>query len=437
MPRVKNVDCKACNTRVTYEYAVHRKTFLHKLNSAKYAANGDMIYYDSVDLDKSGERVTVQLLREHNKEADLECKKLKAEKRHQNNIIKKEIAKKVNTQHRNFENNRRIAANCNKHLLPKTKPNILQQKLAYEAELVYRDQMASIKPLLHFTPIYDDYDEDLHHFQLNRKTTHPKNAAKINNHSINLLSCKRPSRNATFTKPIKPLANSTQLNYTQSSDSTVETDDIFTNAVVANILKNFSETKSFNYNTVHTNQISDNVIVTDIALQTTNKLMQTSINNALLETKTINISDIPLPENTQPIYNNNTQQVCADISIHNSNVTENISFFTSFYIEPVIPQPTTNYQTNNHIQHISPPMSPISILPANTPQKPFQLHRLYQHSFDYKTNLKCRRCFTDINFQHLLSIADRMPKGRQLFCAPCLLQITSRPADKNVDYYKC
>ena len=205
-----------------------------------------MIYYDSIDLDKSGERVTVQLLRDHNKEADIACKKIKAQKRIENKIIKKEITKTVNTQHRNFQKNRQIAANCNKHLLPKAKPNILQQKLAYEAELVYRKQMASIQPLLQFTPLQDD-DEDLHHFNLNPKTAQQKCLAKINKRPKHLLSSNLPSLHTTISKSIKPLANSTQLNYTQTSDTSVLTDDIFTNAVVANILNNFSQTKSINY----------------------------------------------------------------------------------------------------------------------------------------------------------------------------------------------
>ena len=65
MPRVKNVDCQACNTKVTYEYAIHRKTFIHKLNSAKYAPNGSLLYNDSIDLDKTVEHINVQTLKQH------------------------------------------------------------------------------------------------------------------------------------------------------------------------------------------------------------------------------------------------------------------------------------------------------------------------------------------------------------------------------------
>ena len=106
MPRVKNVDCKSCNTRVTYEYAVHRKTFIHKLNSARYAANGSMIYYDSIDLDKTGEHINVQSLREHNKQADTISKKIKKEKRNEKKLIQQQQEQKTKKLHDNFQKQR-------------------------------------------------------------------------------------------------------------------------------------------------------------------------------------------------------------------------------------------------------------------------------------------------------------------------------------------
>ena len=81
MPRVKNVDCVACNQRIHYEYAIHRKTFLHKLNSARYNANGSMVYFDSIDLDKSSEKINVQSLKQHIKEADVLSKQIKKQKK--------------------------------------------------------------------------------------------------------------------------------------------------------------------------------------------------------------------------------------------------------------------------------------------------------------------------------------------------------------------
>lgn len=435
MPRVKNVDCVACKQRITYEYAIHRKTVLHKLNSARYNANGSMIYFDSVDLDKSGERVTVQLLRNQNKEADIICKKLKAEKRLKNKKTKKDITKKVNIQHQNFEKKRKIAANCNRHLLPKTKPNILQRKLAYEAEMVYQEQMASIKHLPNYK-LLQNYDEDLHHFNLNPTTSKSKSTAIFNKHSTDTFTSNISSQRKKLSKSIKPLANSTQLHYTQSSHTSGFTDEIFTNAAVENILNNFSQTNTIHYHSIQTNNTLDNITDTDTEMTTTDNIMHTSIINTSIQNKYYNISQIPLPETNQTGINNNIQTRSTDINIYNCTATENLSFFTSFYTLPAISNPTITNPIRNHIHHISSPMSPnCDVLPAKPLQQSFLLQPLDLHSFDENTNPRCRRCFANINFRNLFTLSDRMPKGRQIFCAACLLLITSRSKAKNVDYF--
>ena len=188
---------------------------------------------------------------------------------------------------------------------------------------------------------------------------------------------------------------------------------------------------------IQKNNTLDNIIIPDTTITTIANSPQNAIPIPILQPQTLNISKIPLPTSTQPTINNHIQHVTSDIAIFNSQETENISFYTSFYIQPPIQTIATQNQNNNHIHHYTPPMSPINQLPQVKPmQTTFPLRRLeLNNKEDDNTTPICRKCGANINFNMLLNIADRMPKGRQILCAHCLLQITSRHTAKNVDFY--
>ena len=199
-----------------YEYAIHRKTFLHKMNSARYNANGSMVYYDSIDLDKTCEKINCQTLRNYNKEADIITKKIKKQ---QNDAIKSQQRQNQQikkTSHKKFEKQRRLAANEQKHLQPKASLNLLQTKLAKEADVIYRQQLAAFNSKYNL-PCYDD-QEDLQHFKLPCKpVTNQLLAASLNTlnygHTYNSVTIKNSQK-------IKPLLSSTQLNDSNNTDIT-------------------------------------------------------------------------------------------------------------------------------------------------------------------------------------------------------------------------
>ena len=139
-----------------------------------------------------------------------------------------------------FKSNVYMAAKTNKHLLPKCKLNILQTKLAYEAEMIYRKQMASIQPLQMFPKVQDNDDDELQHFNLNHTTAKQKCLPTLITHRNPLLPSNRTFLNITRTKCIKPLANSTRIYNTQSSNTSVLTDTIFNNAVVEHLINTLS-----------------------------------------------------------------------------------------------------------------------------------------------------------------------------------------------------
>ena len=432
MPRVKNVDCKSCNSRVNYEYAIHRQTFTHKLHSAKYAANGSMIYYDSIDLDKTGEHINVQSLKQHNKEADNISKAIKKEKK----MIQKQQQKKTEKLHDDFQRKRKLAAQSNKHLLPKSKLNILQRKLAWEAELIYQKQMASVKTVQMF-PTDQNYDDDLQHFKLNPKTTKPKCLPALHTSQHSVLPSNTIFSNFNLANSIKPLANSTQICYTQSSNTSQLTDTSFNNAVVEHIIDSLSP----EHTNAHSNLQHNINTVNNLSFSSTAQSTQHNIPVSVLQSQSLNISKIPMPTTTmptQPSINNHIQNIqTADICIYNNQEKENISFNTSFYTQPTISAVAMQHINNNHIHHYSSPQSPINHLPQIKPiQTTFRLRRLaHYYKVDNNTNPICRKCGVNIDFKMLLNIPTHMPTGRQIMCAPCLLMISSISKDRNVDYF--
>ena len=410
MPRVKNVDCAACHQRIFYEYAIHRKTFIHKLNSAKYAANGSMIYYDSVDLDKTGEHINVQSLKEHNKQADIVSNNIKKEKRKERKFIQQQQKKNAKTLHGKFEKQRQMAIKSNKHLQPKCKFNVLQTKLAYEAEMIYQQQMASFKPQ-HCIPCNDD--DDLQDFQLTPKTAKNKCLATLVNRPKIMLTSYVPSLNDSC--DIVPLLTSTQFHDSQISDIPITT------AIHTPILK-----------TTVTNIVNNTPTTTiDIQNDSITKLQDSQIIHQLSRTikqTPTKIEDIPLPSNPQP---KNTMQHHTNsyVSYFDPNATEDISFYTSFCLQPCI--------DNNHIYHKSPPKSPIDTLRVvQKPTETFKLRRIDFSQSDYSDSIiSCRNCCVDINFKKLLMMPHLLPAGRQTFCAECLLTMISRKKDSRVDYF--
>ena len=183
MPRVKNVDCVACNQRVSYEYAIHRQTFLHKMHSAKYTKNGSMLYYDSVDLDKSPEKINAQTLRLYNQEADRRIKTMKKQKKDAAKLKEQQQLQTKKKCHTMFEKNRKKAANACKHLQPKTLLNVLQTKLAIEAEMIYQKQMATLQQNQQVTTINVDDDMDFDNFKLTPKKVKNQCLASTNRHT--------------------------------------------------------------------------------------------------------------------------------------------------------------------------------------------------------------------------------------------------------------
>ena len=330
-----------------------------------------------------------------------------------------------------------MAAKTNKHLLPKCKLNILQTKLAYEAEMIYRKQMASLKPLQMFPKVQDNDDDDLQDFNLNHTTAKPKCLPALITNRNSVLPSNPTFLNIKRAKSIKPLANSTRIFNTQSTNTSECTDTTFNNAVVDHLINTLSsQMTNAQTNIIQKNNTLNTIVIPDTTLITTANSPQNAIPIPILQPQTLNISKIPLPTSTQPTINNHIQHVTSDIAIFNSQETENISFYTSFYIQPPIQTIATQNQNNNHIHHYTPPMSPINQLPQVKPmQTTFPLRRLEQNKEDDNTTPICRKCGANINFNMLLNIANRMPTGRQIMCAPCLLMISSKSKDRNVDYF--
>ena len=394
MPRVKNVDCAACNQRVTYEYAIHRQTFMHKMHSAKYNDNQSMIYYDSVDLDKSPERINVQTLRLYNKEADQRTKNLKQ--------LKRDAAKTKLQQHSNFEKKRKIAASANKHLLPKAKLNVLQTKLAIEAEMIYKQQLASLKPFISVPSQNVDDDYDLHDFKLTPKKAKKHCLATNSKQQKPLISANLISLDKSLQHGIVPLANSTQIHTTFTTDTHTDNDSnnsAFASAVIKNISflhsTNATSQKLQCCNTpTHHQKIHHTPLLDTSDIQLADHFRPDTIQN---------ISQIPLPQGSNRLLadNSKTSQRLSHTSLFDSKATENISFFTSFYIQPTIPTIHIKTPNDNHVYCYSPPKSPDNIITTRKSiQTLFKLNRIDLTTLDTNTSThKCRICRSDINMQ--------------------------------------
>ena len=322
---------------------------------------------------------------------------------------------------------------------PKAKLNILQTKMAYEAELIYRQQMASFKPTFPNPLLHVDDDHDLDDFILTPKTAQKQCMANIDRRPKKLLSSNLPSINNSFenSSVLNPLANSTRLNVTLTSDTRSPKRIITSNPAVIG-QQSFHRTpiklnKTSEYN------INQNLSTTlSIKHQQLLESTQIEITDHFFKDYTGNISDIPLPiDKPAPITNTiQHKENITEVSIFNSQATEDISFYTSFYIPPIISTADIQHQYNNHVVCNTPPKSPLHTCYSLKPRQPgFKLHRISIDNSNSDNSVICRNCCVDINFNKLLIIANRMPKGRQTFCAECLLLISSRPKDKNVDFF--
>ena len=429
MPRVKNVsaiDCKACHQRVTYEYAIHRKTFLHKLNSARYAPNGSMIYNDSVDLDKTAEHINVQTLQQQYKEADAIGKSVKQQLRTQ----KQNQEKHKKSVHANFVKNRKTAANLNKHLQPKQQPNVLQRKLDYEAELIYQQQMANFLQR-HPQQSISDNDDDLQDFILTPRAAKRSCMQTLEHRPKKLLLSNLPS--FASSDDIVPLFNSTQMNNTYNSDIQITSN--FNNCNVPTIALPNNSIALSNTNINHSITIN----ISDIPLPSVNAPTNTGIYKTPTKHTATNTANITLPQEnfTTTVTNNNPTNTTAfsndsRVSYFDPNKTEDISFYTSCIAQPS--------NLNSHIRHNSPIKSPIT---TDRNIQNFQLRIAPQYCLrritcvtDYDNSVAiCRNCCVDINYNKLMLIPQLLPSGKQTFCAECLLTMVSRRKDTSVDFY--
>ena len=349
------------------------------------------------------------------KEADIISKNIKKQKRDALKTKNQQQAQATKTCHTNFEKNRKIAATVNKHLQPKARLNVLQTKMAYEAELIYREQMATFNKNFHKDLLHANDDDDLDDFKLTPQMAKKQCMAHLDKRPKILLSSFLPSHNNSCDNysALNPLANSTRLNATLTSD--------------IGSPKRFSPSQSIieqpslhpTPNTTQININQNNLITTSITHQQTLQSSQIQITDNFYTGYSGNISDIPLP-----------------VSAFDIQATEDISFFTSFYIAPINSTATIQHRINNHIICNTPPKSPQQTCSTiNRRQPGLNLIRITVDNDSYDNSLKCRKCCVNIKFNNLLIIANRMPKGRQTFCAECLLLLSSRPKDKNVDYF--
>ena len=116
-------------------------------------------------------------------------------------------------------------------------------------------------------------------------------------------------------------------------------------------------------------------------------------------------------------------------SYFDPNATEDISFYTSFYLQPCI--------DNNHIYHTSSPKSSIDKpRVVQLPTETFKLRRIdFSHTNYSNSIITCRNCCVDINFKKLLMMPHLLLAGPQKFCAECLLTMIFRQKDPRVDYF--
>ena len=208
----------------------------------------------------------------------------------------------------------------------------------------------------------------------------------LNKQPKSLILSRLPSFKHNITKP---LANSTQINYTLSTQTSFSNDNYFTDAAVNEVINNLTS-KTLDcttHQTIHKSDYIVNLIPSQIketfALNNTSPIKQTSftpnlsnntseikITDHFFDDKIINsnISDIPLPEIMQP----NT-----DGLLLKSQATENISFYTSVNI-PILTDADIQHRKNNHIICNAPPKSPIEKCYSMTRRQPgFKLNRIY------------------------------------------------------------
>ena len=234
------------------------------------------------------------------------------------------------------------------------------------------------------------------------------------------------------------MANSTRLNTTFSSDTQSEygsRNSEFTSAVIKNI--------SFLRTTNATSRVVDSCNINRTSEQVINiPTLHTSdiqLADHFIDGNIQNVSQIPLPNMSNPMITHisNKADKLSHTSVFNSNVTENISFFTSFYVPQPIPNIHMQTTYDNHVYCYSPPKSPDNIITTRKSiQTTFKLNRIDLTTLDNNPSTqKCRICRSDINFDKLIIIANRMPTGRQIYCAPCVIMLTSKCKDRNVDYY--
>jgi hypothetical protein len=402
----KNIfHCKRCNEWVDdYPYAVHRQTFLHKFKCAK-KVNNTYIYNDSVDLDRTGERMTLALLHKMNNEHDAAAKERKR-------------------LHRQFLAKKKKCAKQTKSLCTKQQANPMQIKL---------DCAAAAKLPTNFI----DSDNDLDDFKLPRRVI----------------------RRTIPAPPVKPIISVSPNIATNVENSFILCDPLCTSSQVDKYvtinIPSPADVIVINDTTMVAspmelcNIINNSVLDFDLQPSTSTKLPTST--PPILE-----------PQLIQPFLL--TSNICTEPPSFYSN--DNISFFTheqpNTSIMPVpnvidtfdlinelcqIPNNLSNEQRQSQIVvSTESPMSPVLNQPSpvhslttigNTViNAPFTAYPFVDSHFKKPVDYinPCRCCGQSIDFAHLLTIPHHLPKGAQIMCARCLLTFLSRPRDYNVEY---
>ena len=243
-------------------------------------------------------------------------------------------------------------------------------------------------------------DDDLHDFVITPKKAIQLCNARINKRPKQLLTSNLPSFNTS--NNIEPIHSSTQILNSPIVNTLVPPQNNSNHTTPLKIIQCLPEPTQ---NQTH---------LLDPSTTITNKHISITLEN------------IPLP--TQPAPHTNDSKT----TIIDHNVPENISFFTSYYI-----QEPHNFIIN-HYRCTSPPQSPTPTAPlVHHSLQNFNLQRIELCNSDsYDTYIICRKCCVAIDFKKLLLIPHHLPKGKQTFCAECLLMMLSRQKDSSVDYFK-